>query len=58
MGFKDETVERAINFSGASTIEECLPFLVGDNSGLDHKFIPIKKKIRDQDSSIESLEEH
>ena len=43
MGFHDEAIERAIQFGGAKTIEDCLPFLVlNENNLMDHLFVSPK----------------
>jgi len=40
MGFYDEAVERAIHYTGAKTIEECLPYLMfNEKNTMDHQFV-------------------
>lgn len=37
MGFQDESVERAIHYGGARTIEECLPYLlINERNVMEH----------------------
>ena len=43
MGFHDEAIERAIQFGGAKTIEDCLPFqFLNENNLMDHLFVSPK----------------
>jgi hypothetical protein len=40
LGFRDEKVERAIIYGGASSVEEILYFLVADSEGYwEHQFM-------------------
>ena len=40
MGFFDEAVERAIHYTSAKTIEDCLPYLMfNDKNSMDHQFV-------------------
>jgi hypothetical protein len=40
MGFHDQSVERAIFYGGAKSIDECLPFILPNEKNLmDHKFL-------------------
>ncbi|CDW79086.1 UNKNOWN [Stylonychia lemnae] len=42
MGFFDEAVERAIHYTGAKTIEDCLPFLIlNEKNVMDHQFVSV-----------------
>ena len=50
MGFTQQNVERAILYLGCRTVEECLPYLIYNESNvMEHRFISPKQAFSEMD---------